>query len=201
MGQNPSQFKGDANRPAEKVSWQEAVLYCEKLTQRERSFGRISVQHAYRLPTEFPIRLITNGSHLNQARVQQSIAKLAAIGGEVWFKVDGGSSAMFARINNVALTPARVIRNLRTCADLCPTWVQTCMFAFDGVGPQEADVADYIELLRAVGVERLKGVLLYGVARASHQPEAPRLSSLKETDMEAVAQRIRQAGLTVRVSP
>jgi formylglycine-generating enzyme required for sulfatase activity len=52
MGQNPSQFKGDANRPAEKVSWQEAVLYCEKLTQRERSFGRISVQHAYRLPTE-----------------------------------------------------------------------------------------------------------------------------------------------------
>ncbi|MBM3903475.1 MAG: formylglycine-generating enzyme family protein, partial [Verrucomicrobia bacterium] len=52
MGNNPSVFKGDLNRPVEQVSWDEAVLYCQKLTERERAAGRITAQQAYRLPTE-----------------------------------------------------------------------------------------------------------------------------------------------------
>jgi len=52
MGNNPSYFKGDLNRPVETVSWDEAVLYCQKLTERERAAGRITAQQAYRLPTE-----------------------------------------------------------------------------------------------------------------------------------------------------
>jgi len=52
MGNNPSYFKGDLNRPVEQVSWDEAVLYCQKLTERERAGGRITAQQAYRLPTE-----------------------------------------------------------------------------------------------------------------------------------------------------
>jgi formylglycine-generating enzyme required for sulfatase activity len=52
IGFNPSQFKGDMNRPVEAVSWDDAVLYCQKLTNRERAAGRITSQQAYRLPTE-----------------------------------------------------------------------------------------------------------------------------------------------------
>jgi len=52
MGNNPSYFKGDLNRPVEQVRWDEAVLYCQKLTERERAGGRITAQQAYRLPTE-----------------------------------------------------------------------------------------------------------------------------------------------------
>jgi len=51
MGNNPSQFTGDLNRPVE-MSWDDAVLYCQKLTERERAAGRITVRRAYRLPTE-----------------------------------------------------------------------------------------------------------------------------------------------------
>jgi formylglycine-generating enzyme required for sulfatase activity len=51
MGNNPSGFKGDT-LPVERVSWDDAVLYCQKLTERERAAGRITVQQAYRLPTE-----------------------------------------------------------------------------------------------------------------------------------------------------
>ena len=52
MGSNPSDFKGDTNRPVETVSWFNATNYCGKLTQRERAAGRISTNSVYRLPTE-----------------------------------------------------------------------------------------------------------------------------------------------------
>jgi formylglycine-generating enzyme required for sulfatase activity len=52
MGNNPSSFPGDTNRPVETVSWLDATNYCDKLTQRERAAGRIATNSVYRLPTE-----------------------------------------------------------------------------------------------------------------------------------------------------
>jgi formylglycine-generating enzyme required for sulfatase activity len=52
IGSNPSGFTGDTNRPVETVSWFNATNYCGKLTQRERSAGRIPIDSVYRLPTE-----------------------------------------------------------------------------------------------------------------------------------------------------
>ena len=51
MGSNPSNWKGES-LPVEQVSWDDAVAYCKKLTERERAAGRITAQQAYRLPTE-----------------------------------------------------------------------------------------------------------------------------------------------------
>ena len=52
MGENPSWFKGNAWRPVERVSWHDAVLYCERLTAREQELGRLPPGYVYRLPTE-----------------------------------------------------------------------------------------------------------------------------------------------------
>ena len=51
MESNPSNWKGES-LPVETVSWNDAVAYCQKLTERERAGGRITSQQAYRLPTE-----------------------------------------------------------------------------------------------------------------------------------------------------
>jgi formylglycine-generating enzyme required for sulfatase activity len=52
MGINPSHYAGDPARPVEKVSWQDAVEYCSKLTKRDREAGRLPDGYSYRLPTE-----------------------------------------------------------------------------------------------------------------------------------------------------
>ncbi|GAB4166974.1 MAG: radical SAM protein [Rhodocyclaceae bacterium] len=147
------------------------------------------------------LRLITNGSLLDRSSVQRGIGALGALGGEVWFKVDAGSAAGFRRINGAHVAPRTVARRLRRCAGLCRTWVQTCVFRMDGAGPPTQEIEDYLALLFAAGVERLQGVLLYGLARRSMQAEAPRLSSLAAHEMDAIARRLRKAGLAVRVSP
>jgi formylglycine-generating enzyme required for sulfatase activity len=51
MGNNPSNWRGP-NRPVERVTYEQATSYCTKLTKRERSNGKITLQEEYRLPTE-----------------------------------------------------------------------------------------------------------------------------------------------------
>jgi hypothetical protein len=106
-------------------------------------------------------------------------------------------------VNGSRLGEEKVLANLTTCAELCPTWIQTCMFALDGEAPSEAEIDAYISFLRraAEGGVRPEGVLLYSLARPSLQPEAARLGALPLPWLESLATRIRAAGLAVRVTP
>lgn len=147
------------------------------------------------------LRLITNGSQILHPEVQVGLRLIAEQDGEVWFKVDGGSREAIARINDVNLDPRGVAHRLGRCAELVSTWVQTCVFSLDGRGPDKTWLQDYLSLLRDAGIERLRGVLLYGIARPSMQAEAPRLVRLSTEEIESVAASIRETGLTVKVSP
>jgi formylglycine-generating enzyme required for sulfatase activity len=51
MGVNPSQFKGP-QLPVEKVSWDDAIAFIQKLNQRELDAGRLPEGIGYSLPTE-----------------------------------------------------------------------------------------------------------------------------------------------------
>jgi len=52
MGTNPSYYAGHTNRPVEQVTWDEAMEYCRRLTEAQRSAGCLPAGRVYRLPTE-----------------------------------------------------------------------------------------------------------------------------------------------------
>ena len=150
---------------------------------------------------QLPVRLITNGSLLHRAEVQAGIRQLGEFGGEVWFKIDRVDPLAAAEVNGVPLVPERVFRNLELCAGLAPTWVQTCWFALDGEVPPAAARSAYCELLRPMA-SRLAGIHLYGLARPSMQPAAPRLTRLPAEELAAFADEInKKTGIRVNISP
>lgn len=154
------------------------------------------------LPEIIKLVLITNGSLIQRENVQQGLRQMAKMNGEVWFKLDRASEQGMSRINDTRSSLDKVRVNLITAIACCPnTWLQTCWFALDGEAPSVQDEDDHLKFLNELlqfGAKP-KGVLLYGIARASMQPEASRLKALSLEQMEGFAKRIRQLDLTVRV--
>jgi hypothetical protein len=76
------------------------------------------------------------------------------------------------------------------CA-LASTWVQTCWFALDGQAPGASARDAYCALLQPLAGQ-LAGIHLYGLARPSMQPAAPRLSRLSPAELTAFAEEIHE---------
>jgi wyosine [tRNA(Phe)-imidazoG37] synthetase (radical SAM superfamily) len=146
------------------------------------------------------LRLITNGSMLHRPLVQQAIAQIGELEGEVWFKVDAATDDALARTNGVRLAPQKVRDALLLCAQLAPTWVQTCCFAIDDEEMSVAEQHAYLELLGSVA-EIVKGVHLYGLARPSMQPKASRLSNLPSESFQRLARSIADLNIKVVAKP
>lgn len=164
--------------------------------------GRVAaVLERLGLRGSLPVRLITNGSFVHRPEVREGLAALAALGGEVWFKVDRADPEGMLEVNKSRQTSGRVLEHLRGCAALAPTWVQTCWFARNGLEPDEAARCAYLDLIGRAG-ELLRGIHLYGLARPSQQPEAGELARIPEEAMRAWGERIeRETGVRVSVSP
>ncbi|NJD08777.1 MAG: radical SAM protein [Methylococcaceae bacterium] len=147
--------------------------------------------------------LISNGSRVRDRAIQEGLQAWGNLGGELWFKLDSATPDGLERINGVRLHPDTVLENLATAATRCPVWIQTCVFILDGKVPESSERSAYLAFL-AKALERgiqPEGVLLYGLARPSQQPEARRLAALPPEWLEALADEIRRLGLVVRVNP
>ena len=162
----------------------------------------VSIMGQFELADDVKLRLITNGSYMNKSHVQAGLRAMAEANGEIWVKVDSSTVAGIERINGVSATPELLFKQVKGAAELCPTWIQTCMFAWDGAEPSEIEVNAYLEFIKQLKAEAvpIKGVLLYGLARPSLQPEAAHLSQLDEAWMEPMAQKIEEEGIAVSLS-
>lgn len=163
--------------------------------------GRVMAE--FSLLGKIKLILITNGSLVTKRYVRAGLAAMSGLGGEVWFKFDRATRAGMRRANDTPCDPERHYQRLKIVAGLCPTWMQTCMFAFDDKPPSDAEVDAWLAMLARVTREGvpLRGVLLYGLARPSMQAEAGRLAALPESWLNALAARVASLGLVVKVAP
>lgn len=149
---------------------------------------------------DLKLRLITNGSFMHRDRVRRAVARIGALNGEVWFKLDRATEAGVRLVNRINTHGERTLRALRQCAGLAPTWVQTCYFAIDGREANEAERVAYLRMISALS-GNIRGVQLYGLARSSQQPDAHRLSPLAPERFLHFADRISGLGVEVVAIP
>ncbi|MDB4621711.1 SUMF1/EgtB/PvdO family nonheme iron enzyme, partial [Rubripirellula sp.] len=86
MGKNPSRFKG-ANNPVEKVSWKDALKFCQKLSAlpAEKAAGRV-----YRLPTEAEWEYACRGGTTTKFSFGDDDSEL---GDYAWFDGNSGKTS------------------------------------------------------------------------------------------------------------
>lgn len=155
------------------------------------------------LPSDLKLVLITNGSLINRTYVQAGLARMAKLNGEIWFKLDSATRKGRQQINHTQMSLKQVRENLRLAASLCRTWLQTCVFQINGEPPSTEETHAYLEFVDRLLQEGvpLKGVLLYGIARPSMQPEALQLTKVSESWMLNFSYKIEALGLDVKISP
>jgi len=152
---------------------------------------------AFGLRGRLRIVLITNGSQMHREPVRDALRRLAAAGGEVWFKIDRGSTEAIHRVNQVRSTPERLRLQVARAVACCPTWIQTCMFCLNGALPDEAELDAYLDLVG--GLPGIQGVLLYGIARPPMQEEGKQVAPASDAWMRRLADRMRARGLAVQL--
>ncbi|PXW87220.1 wyosine [tRNA(Phe)-imidazoG37] synthetase (radical SAM superfamily) [Nitrosomonas sp. Nm84] len=144
--------------------------------------------------------LITNGSLIHRQSVQAGLQHMAQLNGEVWFKFDRALAEERQRINNTTISLKKIRHHLQIATSLCPTWLQTCVFQINGKPPSESEIDAYLGFIKSLKNDGvlLQGVLLYGIARPSLQPEAPQLSQVSESWLIAYGEKIKALGLPVK---
>ncbi|WMJ09808.1 radical SAM protein [Nitrosomonas sp. sh817] len=161
------------------------------------------IKQDFVLPVDLKTVLITNGSLIHRVNVQAGLQRMAALNGEIWFKFDRASTGERRRINNTTISLKRIQDNLMIAASLCSTWLQTCVFQIDGMPPADEEVSSYLVFIRQL-LDRqipIQGVLLYGLARPSLQPEASRLAAVEPVWFKDFEAKIRALGVAVKSNP
>ena len=158
------------------------------------------VMQEFELLETLKLRLITNGSLLQREGVRKGISRIGKMNGEVWFKLDRATEFGIERVNGVKIKPERLEASLMQCAELAPTWIQTCYFAFDGLEPDEREKSAYLQFIASTK-SKIRGVHLYGLARPSLQADAQRLSTVSPEYFLIFANRIAALGVKVITTP
>ena len=88
MGNNPSSTEFKSDLPVNRVTWHEAVQFCEKLTNLSRSNGQLPLGYAYRLPTETEWEYACRAGTNNAYSYGNSIDTLSEYG---WWAKNSGN--------------------------------------------------------------------------------------------------------------
>jgi len=144
------------------------------------------------------IVVISNASRFHTQVFRRALPILEANNGEIWAKLDAGSSERFTRIHRTSVPFKNVLANIESLARAMPIVIQSCFFRLDGLGPTETEIELYVARLRHV-LEvggRLKYVQAYTIARP---PAETSVTALSDAELDAIAGQVRRGLEGLRV--
>ncbi len=145
--------------------------------------------------------VISNGSLMHRPYVKRGLSLLAALKGEVWFKIDRGTAESRWRVNSVQLSNELVLERLAECAALCRTKIQTCVFNFREHEDPDQERQAFVNLMAQVRQKtNVQTILLYAPSRQPSQPEAGLLESISGDMLEHWRRDLSAMGFTVNIS-
>jgi wyosine [tRNA(Phe)-imidazoG37] synthetase (radical SAM superfamily) len=151
----------------------------------------------YHLGSYVKTILITNGSEVHKPKVQAGLEILAALNGQVWFKIDRATPDKIAAVNQIQLSLPSIINRLTIASQLCPTYIQSCWFNRDGIAPSADDITAFIELVAQVK-PLIAGILLYSTARNPALPEGKGISQVSQEFLTNLANRLHSLDINVK---
>jgi wyosine [tRNA(Phe)-imidazoG37] synthetase (radical SAM superfamily) len=151
-------------------------------------------------PKGVKLVVITDAGGLDRPDVKRGLELLDANDGEVWAKLDAGTEEYFKLINRTKIPFARILKNIRECAEARRIVVQSLFMKVHGTGPSAEEITAYCQRLREVG--NIKLVQVYTIARkpmtvVDGTPAWQFVTALSNRDVDAITDRVRkETGLT-----
>ncbi|NUN15420.1 MAG: radical SAM protein [Myxococcales bacterium] len=147
------------------------------------------------------IVIITNATGLGSARVKRALAFLDDQNGEVWAKLDAGTTEWFQMVDQTRLSLDRIQNQIVACAKIRPVVIQTCLFRLNGYPPPDTEMEAYIDRLNSMVTNgaQIRTVHLYTVARP---PAVSAVTPLPADTLRDLGTRVSNAtGLSVETFP
>jgi len=99
----------------------------------------------------FKIVLITNGTGLDRPQVQQGLKHFTK-SDEIWAKLDGGTQALFNRVDRSDVPLEKVLSNILLVARQRPVIIQSLFPAINGEEPLSKEIEEYAHRLKELKV-------------------------------------------------
>jgi wyosine [tRNA(Phe)-imidazoG37] synthetase (radical SAM superfamily) len=151
----------------------------------------VAVKERVWIGLEVPkVVIITNATGLDRPDVKHAFEFLDAHHGEIWAKLDAGTADYFKRIDATDFPFSKVLANIVECAKVRPTVIQSCFMRVEHIGPSYDEISAFVQRLNEFthAGGRIQRVQVYTVAR---NPALPIVSSLTDTEVDAIASRVR----------
>lgn len=135
------------------------------------------------------IVLISNATMFHRPAVARGLDILMQNNGEIWGKLDAGTSEYYQLIERTSVPFQRVLDNLLAVSQKYPIVIQSMFLRYDGVPPSEEELAAYIGRLRHIlnSGGKLTLVQVYTVART---PAESIVTSLSDREVDRIAERV-----------
>lgn len=142
------------------------------------------------------IVIITNATMFHRPKVKEALALLDQHNGEIWAKLDAGTEEYYRLVDVTTIPFQRVLDNILEAARRRPIVIQSLFMRVHGVGPDEKEIAAFVDRLREiiVGGGKIKLVQVYTVAR---RPAQPYVTPLSDGEVDAIAEEVRNIPLPV----